>query len=450
MMSIRARFFIISVASVTIALLFAAWFLVELFSDNYGRRIDAELTEHINQLTGALEFSADGRLQSPDGPADNRFRRAYGGLYWQINDPAKNAELRSPSLFDFALPLPRDSHPPGTIHRYRLKGPEGTDVVVQERVVLVAAPGGSRYIRIAVALDAAVLEDARGRFAWEIMPYVGLLAIFLVLMSTVQLRIGLEPLGKVGRDLENIRQRKAERLPGPYPKELTGLASQVNHLLEAQSSAIEKARRRASDLAHGLKTPLTVIANDALTLRDRGETKIADELDALAESMLAHVNHELARARIAQSAELRRSDSRPAKIASDIIRTLKRTGHGEALEWITEIPDPLTLPIDPHDLRELIGNLLENAAKWARNEVSIRLEGSRLVIEDDGPGVAEERMADLTQRGLRLDDRTPGSGLGLAIVKEITEVYGLGLTLENRSPAGFRATVIFSAAPTPT
>ena len=449
MMSIRARFFIISAASVTIALLLAAWFLVELFSDNYGRRIDAELTEHINELTGALAFSADGGLLPPEGPADNRFRRAYGGLYWQINDPAKNAELRSPSLFDFALPLPTDSHPPGTIHRYRLKGPEGTDIVVQERVVLVAAPGGSRYIRIAVALDAAVLDEARGRFAWEIMPYVGFLAVFLILMSAVQLRVGLEPLGKVGRDLENIRQRKAERLPGPYPKELRGLAGQVNHLLEAQSKAIEKARRRASDLAHGLKTPLTVMANDALTLRNRGETDIADELDALAESMLAHVNHELARARIAQSPELRLSDSRPAKIASDIVRTLKRTEHGEPLDWSIDIPASLTLPIDPHDLRELIGNLLENAAKWARHAVSIKLEGSSLVIDDDGPGVAEERMADLTQRGLRLDDRTPGSGLGLAIVKEITEVYGLGLTLENLSPAGFRATVLLAAPPTP-
>lgn len=443
MMSLRARFFLVSVASVTVALLFALWFLVEVFADSYGRRIDAELTSHVNTLAGALAFSPDGTLLAPHGPADNRFQQPYSGLYWQIDDPARKAVLRSPSLFDFALPLPNDAHAPGTIHRYRLPGPEGRDVIVHERAVIAAAPGGTRAFRITAAMDAATLDEARSAFALETLPYVSGLALFLVLMSIAQLRVGLAPLDRVAADVDAITERRAERLPGPYPDELKGLAGQVNRLLEAQASAVEKARRRASDLAHGLKTPLTVLANDSLTLRERGEVEIADELDRLAESMLAHVDHELARARIAQSPELRRADARPAAIARDIVRTLRRTEHGETLQWIVEIPDALLLPVDPNDVRELLGNLLENSAKWARREVSVRWSGTGLVIEDDGPGVAPERVAQLTDRGVRLDHRVPGSGLGLSIVKEIVAVYGLELSLENRSPRGFRATVGF-------
>jgi signal transduction histidine kinase len=445
MMSLRARFFLVSVASVSVALLLALWFLVELFSDSYGRRIDAELTSHVNTLAGVLRFAPDGALMAPESPADNRFRQPYSGLYWQIDDPARKAVLRSPSLFDFALPLPDDAHAAGSIHRYRLPGPDGKDVIVQERAVIAAAPGGTRTIRVTVAIDAAVLDEARSTFARETLPYIAGLALFLVLMSIVQLRLGLAPLAKVAADVDAVTRRTAERLPGPYPAEFTGLTGQVNRLLEAQASAMEKARRRASDLAHGLKTPLTVLANDALTLREKGEAEIADELDSLARSMLAHVDHELTRSRIAHSAELRSADAEPAAIARDIVRTLKRTEHGETLEWTVTVPAGLMLPVDPHDLRELLGNLLENAAKWAVKRISITWSAGSLVIEDDGPGVAPDRLGELTDRGVRLDHRKPGSGLGLAIVKEIVAVYGLALTIENRSPHGLRVTVGFPA-----
>lgn len=443
MMSLRARFFLVSVVSVTVALLLALWFLMELFSDSYGRRIDAELTGHVNVLAGAVRFAPDGVLQAPESPADNRFRQAYSGLYWQIDDPARSATLRSPSLFDYALPLPDDSHAPGAIHRYRLPGPDGKDVIVQERVVIAAAPGGARTIRITVAIDATVLDEARITFARQALPYIGGLALFLMLMSIVQLRLGLAPLDRIAADVDAITRRKAERLPGPYPREFEGLAGQVNRLLDAQASAMEKARRRASDLAHGLKTPLTVLANDALTLREKGEVAIADEIDGLAYSMLAHVDHELTRSRILHSPELRSADAEPAKIAHDIVRTLKRTEHGEVLEWTVEIPAGLLLPIDPHDLRELLGNLLENAAKWADRNVSVSWSANGLVIEDDGPGVPPDRLGELKERGVRLDHQKPGSGLGLAIVWEIAAVYSLQLKLENRIPHGFRVTVGF-------
>lgn len=447
MLSIRTRFILVTLLSVTLALSLAAWFFIGLFAANLERRIDTELTSHLNFLAGTLGFAPDGRLIQPDSPKDNRFFKAYGGLYWQIVDPSTSSELRSPSLFDYALPLPADAHVPGSVHRYRLKGPEGRDVIVQERDLIVAAPDGSREIRIAVAIDAATLDDARSEFAITILPYVAALALFLVAMSVLQLSFGLKPLATIAADLNAVREKRATFLPGPYPGELTELVRQLNQLLETQGRTIERARARASDLAHGLKTPLTVISNNAQRLEEKGETEIASELDMLAQSMLAHVNHELARTRIAQSPDQRRSDASPAKICGEIVRTLKRTEQGERLAWSIEIPESLTLPIDPHDLREMIGNLLENAAKWARSSVSvtgIRTGGDWLLsIDDDGPGVDETRIPDLTRRGVRLDHQTPGSGLGLAIVREIAEVYRLTLTFENRPQGGLRASVLF-------
>ena len=445
MISIRTRFIIVSLISVTTALSFASWFLVALFADNYEKRIDTELTSHINRLAGALEFTPEGNLKTPESPADNRFYKAYGGLYWQIDDAARHTELRSPSLFDYALPLPADRHTVGAIHRYHLKGPEGGDVIVQERVLQFAAAGGPRVIRIAVAIDASVLDNAKGDFARAIIPYVAALAVFLVAMSVAQLMIGLRPLSTIASDLDDVRERRSQTLPGTYPRELSGLVGQLNRLLLAQASAIDKARSRASDLAHGLKTPLTILSNNAQKLEDKGETEMAGELDHLARQMLAHVNHELARARIAHSPEQRRSDADAPRLIADLIRTLKRTEDGERLDWVTDVPQTLMLPLDPNDFRDLIGNLLENASKWARARVSVTASahqhGWQIVITDDGPGVAEDKLSQLTTRGLRLDHQRPGSGLGLAIVQEIATVYGIDLHLENEAQGGLRVTL---------
>lgn len=451
MRSLHGRFIIISLVAVSVSLAAASGAFIQIFADSYGKRIQNELTGHINRLAAVLRFSADGKLEVPANPADNRFITPYGGLYWQIDDPSDKVELRSPSLFDYALPLPADeAHPVGVMHQYRLPGPDSKDVIVQERVLLLVAPGGKRPIRIAVALNAEEVDSARFAFALDILPYIAALALLLVLMSIVQLWIGLKPLDKIGRDLDAVRDRRAIMLPGPYPRELQPLVHQLNRLLESQAAAIEKARSRASDLAHGLKTPLTVLTNNALTLREKGEIEIADELDHLAAAMLSHVEHELARARITPSAEQRTGDANVARIIGETVRMLGRTEAGERLEWSVDIPDELWVPVDPHDFRELTGNLLENASKWAKSFVSAcaELEDSicRLVIQDDGPGVSADRLPELPRRGVRLDHLKPGSGLGLAIVSEIAAVYDLKLVLENRTGGGFRAEVVFPGA----
>lgn len=447
MHSIRGRFLIVSAASVLLAMVLASFVFVTLFTRNLERRIDDELTGHINRFAGTLRFAADGSLELPDRPADRRFSEPYGGLYWQVEDDLAKRQLRSPSLWDYTLPLPDDAHEPSAVHRYTLPGPEGSDLIVQERQFVVAAPEGPRPVRVALAIDARTLTEARRAFVLDIIPFMIALAAFLVAASLAQLTFGLRPVSAVSEGLNRIRERKAERLDGRYPSELQGVVDAVNRLLDAQADIIQKARTRAADLAHGLKTPLTVLANDAATLKEHGEDDIARELAHLATVMQAHVDRELARSRIAATAELRASDADIATAVDRIVRTLKRTPRGGVLAWSVDVAPGMVVGVDPHDLDELLGNILDNAVKWSRTAIGVSAEREggriRLVIEDDGPGADPADIKRMMERGIRLDSQTPGTGIGLSIVRDIATVYDLAIDITNRPDGGLRVAVLF-------
>ncbi|UJW74426.1 sensor histidine kinase [Rhizobium sp. SL42] len=446
MQSIRGRFILVSLISVLVALAMASLVMVLLFTRNLEARVDTELSGHINNIAGALRFAGDGALDLPDRPVDRRFEEPYGGLYWQVEDDDRASELRSASLWDFTLPLPDDVQETGTIHRYQLPGPEGTDLIVQERKIIFAAPGGKRAIRIAAAINASVVSDASRAFAFDIIPYMLALAAFLIAASLAQLTFGLKPISSVANGLDRIRERRAERLDGRYPKEFKDVVSAVNQLLDAQAQLIEKAKSRAADLAHGLKTPLTVLSNDAATLRERGEVAIADELTHLAGVMQAHVEHELTMSRIAANASLRRSDANIAAAVDLIVKTLRRTPRGERLNWHIAVPPDLAVGVDPHDLQELLGNILDNSVKWSKTEISIEAnrheQRTQLIIEDDGPGADPAGLRTMMERGTRLDLKTPGTGIGLAIVRDIAAVYDLSVEIDNRPHGGLRIRIL--------
>ncbi|HWU64218.1 MAG TPA: HAMP domain-containing sensor histidine kinase [Ensifer sp.] len=449
--SIRGRFLLLSALMVGLALALTAALLVSLFSTNIRKRIDLELTSQINTLAGALTFDAGGRLLRPAGSLDPRFGIPYGGLYWQIVDDSAGQTMRSVSLFDTLLELPADTHTDGTIHHYLLPGPENRTLIVLERLVRVAAPGGQRAIRIAVAINSLALEEARNGFVRDFAPAMAALGLFLIGASIAQLAFGLRPLSSLSDGINRIRERRDSRLTGDYPLEFQSTVTAMNQLLDAQGAMIEQARRRAADLAHGLRTPLTVLSNDALTLREKGETALADELDHLASTMRAHVERELALLRIAARPDLRRGDSDVPKLVSDVIRTVSRTPNGEEITFSTAGPASLTASVDPGDFREIAGNLIENAAKWAKSRVEIAWgnDGGRIWFRviDDGPGVPQTELANLTRRGWRLDSAKPGSGLGLSIVREIAAVYDMEFALENdRHLGGLAASVSLATA----
>src|SRR5690606_25904937 len=236
---------------------------------------------------------------------------------------------------------------------------------------------------------------------------------------------GLSPLASVRKRLAAIREGQATRLGAAFPKEVQPLAAEIDALLEAREREAERARERAADLAHGLKTPLQVLAGDVERLRQKGEAGIAADIEQITTAMRRHVERELARARMKSGVKTARANVR--EVIDRVLAVVTRTPEGARLTWEVGCPPPLLARIDADDFAEAIGNLVDNAARYARRVVRIeaRAEDTRvkLLISDDGPGIPPERISEVLARGGRLDEAGAGAGLGFAIVQEIVEAW---------------------------
>lgn len=442
--SLRLRLLLAAAISVGLALVVAGLGLVALFDRHVERRVDAELHTYVSQIAGAVEFQPDGTPSLVHELADPRFERPYAGLYWQIV-PKDATAVRSRSLWDYVLTLPPPAVEIGRPQRYSLAGPEGRPLHAYERRIVFDRNGVEHILRIVVAVDQHELDNARDEFVEDIVPALIVLALILTAAAWAQVNVGLKPLEAIRQGVIAIRTHRERRLARDFPDEIMPLVQEVNDLLEVQEQAVARARMRAADLAHGLKTPLTVLANDANKLRRHGQADMAAEIEGLVRTMQRHVDHELARVRVA--ANTRRQGGRADMLHGlrGITETIKRSPHGEQLTWYVESGEGITAAIDPHDLAELLGNLVDNAAKWAKTEIhaAVAVDGGMAVaiIRDDGPGVPAEALEDLGKRGMRLDERVAGSGLGLAIVRELLDAYGGSLRLANGPQGGLVAEI---------
>jgi signal transduction histidine kinase len=443
--SLRARLTLAAALSIALALVVAAVGLVALFERHVERRIGQELDAQLAQLAAAAQIAGDGAVIVDPPPPDPRLAQPLGGLYWQIDDERDGRRLigaaRSRSLWDRPLRLPPDQPPAGVIHAHRLAGPDGRPLLVRERRILLPGGDGDHALRLMTAIDAAELTRARNAFATDMLPYLALIALVLGLATLVQIRAGLAPLEAVRRGVGAIRSGRVRHLADDYPDEVMPLVAEVNALLAAREQAIERARAWTADLAHGLKTPLAALAADAGRLRQAGNAAVADDLEQLAEVMRRRVDRELIRARVRSGAETRQARTDVVDACQRLLRTLRRTPMGERIEWRFDAPTRAPAALMPEDVMELLGNLLENAAKWAAKRVEIGIEASngdpiRLQIADDGPGVPDAELPRLGERGLRLDLRKDGSGLGLAIVRDIIDAYGGSLAFNQADGGG--------------
>jgi signal transduction histidine kinase len=451
--SLRLRLLLAQAASVVVALVLAGIGLTVLFERHLERRVDQELATYARQLAAHLVIDADGALNLEAPLADPRFAVPLSGLYWQIEDQGTGTVLRSRSLWDDVLPLPVDEPEPGQAHRHPLPGPGGSLLVVHERLVLLGNGPGERRIRIAAAVDRATLDAAGTDYARQLAIALAGLALVLVAAAAVQVWYGLRPFEAVRRAVTAVREGRAKRLDGRFPDEIRPLVQEVDALLEAQEGSLARARQRAADLAHGLKTPLTVLGSEARGLAARGETKAAAELDRLARDMRRHIERELARTRLA-GATSRGQATALAPAIDRLVRTLRRTPAGEARDWRLDVPAHLLVAVEADDLGELLGNLLDNAAKWARQSVTVQAVADagdvRLAIADDGPGVDAAELDQLGTRGHRLDTGKPGHGIGLAISRDIALAYGGTIAFANHPDGGLRVSLTLPAAQLPT
>jgi signal transduction histidine kinase len=448
--SLRLRLLVLATGVIILVMVLAGLGLSSLFYRHIERRIGQELDTHIDQITAALRFSPDGEISLFRQPADPRFQQVYGGLYWQVTDQKTGKVLRSRSLWDTELDLPGDKLTPGQIHVHGGTGPRGNPLLVHEQVAIIPFNGSDHDLRVAVAIDKREITELNALFGRDVTTALVILGGVLLAGFAIQIGAGLRPMRAIRDGLNDIRSGKAKRLSANVPEEIAPLVTEVNELLESQEKEMIRARDRAADLAHGLKSPLTALSADIRNLRRLGQNEIADDLDELAQHMRRHMERELSRARTRYRRTAMATQLAPAIEA--IIRTLKKTPDGSSLSITADIDADLIGMIDRESLNEIIGNLGENATRHARSKVAFRGRKSDaqivLSIEDDGPGVDENMRNQISTRGKRLDETGKGTGLGLAIVNEILDEIGGSLELEHSELGGLCAEVRIPAAKT--
>jgi signal transduction histidine kinase len=446
--SLRLRLLLLGGVTIGLALIIAGLGIAGLFERHVERRAVAELDTYLRQISAGVTFEAMGAIAFKRTLPDPRFGEPLSGLYWQIEDETQKQLLRSRSLWDSVLRLPEDVLDIGKIHLHTIEGSAHSILLVRERSISYATPAGTHRVRISVALDTREIRAARAEFNSDAVKALALLGIALMAAAWAQISLGLRPLKTLRESVIAVQSGHETRIGVTEPQEVMPLVSAVNSLLDAQAEAMESAKARAADLAHGLRTPLTVLIADAAKLRESGAASMAAEIEELADTMRRNIDRELSRARLQGVHNLQIHETRIEPAVTKLVRALGRTPKGEELEWHVHVRQDIAAPLRESDLTELIGNLLDNACKWANESVTISASSGdaiTIVIEDDGPGAPASFVHRLGERGLRLDEAVPGSGFGLAITHDIAKAYGGTLTLANVEPHGFRATVSFPA-----
>jgi signal transduction histidine kinase len=447
--SLRLRLIVASALAITLALTASSLLLSRLFAEHVERRTDAELNTHLNQIVASLEVAPDGTLQNTGEPADPRFQRPYSGLYWQI-DQQSGPRQRSRSLWDFELTPSPATFPAGAIQHVSLLGPGNSTLFAIDRAVRIGPATGPLSLHITVGIDRHDIDIATSNFRTVLAQSLLAIGTALLLAFAAMLQIGLLPLKRLSSALQRMHVGERTNVDGTYPSEVQSLVDDVNRLLDKEHETVARARERASDLAHGFKTPLAVLSAVSRDLKREDRTAAAAEIDMQIDLMGRHVSRELARVRMSGASAVERGGIAVRPIADKVVAALRRIAEDRDLSFTVDGAASIRFAGDDTDLLELLGNLCENASKWART--SIRVGISRrgadvvLVVEDDGPGIDEGQRNEVLARGRRLDEGTDGSGLGLAIVTKTVEAYAGGIGLSRSTLGGLRVEVTLPAA----
>lgn len=430
------RWRLLSGAAVAIlAALAVAWiFMVVVFERHLERRLQSELERDGLRLAAVLAIGADGAPQIPTPPGDPRLHAPASGYYWQVSNAA--GIVRSRSLWDSDLPEPRDIAADAWRLR-RAAGPFEPSIVLLERRIEPDRDG--EPVTIQLAQDTAPLASARDEFGQEMAIFLLFLWIVLAAAAWLQVRLGLMPLSRIGADVAALQRDPSARLADARLQEILPLTEAINTLAETRERDLKQARRRAADLAHGLKTPLSALRAHLRRARD-GENAMADGgFDRAVDAIERAIEAELARVRVSVIRAAPSGQAKARAVVERLVDVLEHTDRGEQLVFSVDIADELVIPMSAEDLSELLGSVMDNAMRFARRQVRISgaeaAAGAHVLVEDDGPGIPEADRRDALKRGARLDEGG-GAGLGLAIAKELAESAGGALELSEAALGG--------------
>jgi signal transduction histidine kinase len=441
----------------TIAILFVTGIVLStLYRQAVERSFDRRLGVYLRTLVAdvaAPEEQSGDRNPPAQSLGEPLFDLPLSGWYWQVTrlNAARPDVRSSRSLWDAGLPPLAESGvlagTDGTRRSY-VSGPEDQRLRLIERTVDLGEDG--RYL-VAVAGDSQEIDEETRSFDRALTLTFSILIIVLVLTTMFQVRFGLAPLKGISDGLARIRAGTAERLAGVFPVEIAPLARETNALIDANREIVERARMHVGNLAHALKTPLSVMVNEASAHRDDPfAQKVVEQADIMRDQVARH----LERARLAARQSVVGTVSDVLPVVYALARTMEKLHLGRGIAIDVDAPAEVTFRGEQQDLEEMIGNLVDNACKWAQARVSVEIvrevtqtgQMVRIVVDDDGPGLTAGQREQVARRGRRLDETKPGSGLGLSIVVELAGLYGGSLTLGSAPIGGLRAELVLPAA----
>ena len=454
--SLALRLFLWATVWTVVILIITGIALSTLYRHAVERAFDRRLDVYLRTLVADVASPEEGSEKFPQSIGEPLFELPLSGWYWQVTrlDSKKPEVHSSRSLWDAGLPkLPNSGD--AAIEQARegyAQGPEDQNLRIVERNIDLGDDG--RYL-IAVAGDASEIDDETHSFDRAIGATFLALTIALLLTTALQVRFGLAPLKRISASLAAIRSGRAERLAGDFPVEIAPLARETNALIDANREIVERARTHVGNLAHALKTPLSVLVNEAAT---RGNDPLAHKVLEQTDIMRDQVARQLERARLAARSTVVSTLIDVPPVVTALARTMEKLHRERDIAIDVDVPAHASFRGEQQDLEEMVGNLVDNACKWAQSRVAIEViaeqptaasdrsanvEGAeksrvRIIVDDDGPGLSPAEREQVALRGQRLDETKPGSGLGLSIVVELAKLYGGVLTLGTAPIGGLR------------
>jgi len=439
--SLRRRLIVASIFWICAGFLVAFWLLSAIFHAQASAQFYEELDVHVLELERLVQEDEQGQLAMGSHFSDPRYDVPSSGYYWVVRTNG-DVDLESPSLSGLDLRIPPDDHKPGeTIERHSVEGPTGKLLFVERTINTQHIDQQIRqYI---VGTDKRHLDAMVASFNKLLATALSVFAVAMIAATILLLKFAMAPFDRLHAALSQVRSGNSRQIDGAFPQEVQPLVTEFNGLLVGITDMLQRARAGAGNLAHGLKGPLTIIANESFEMDERGEQDSAAIIRDQSRKMQRHIDHHLARARASIVARMPGMRTSLEKELAQLVQALQTLYKDKSILVETEIDPDLFLTTDTQDLNEILGNILENAFKFARSSISISARRSprdlvAITIEDDGPGLPLEAREMVFGIGNQWDQLKPGHGLGLAIVKELLELYGGEVRLDDAPGGGLR------------
>jgi signal transduction histidine kinase len=440
--SLKFRLLGLALVWSAVALIVAGLVISSLLRQFVERNFDAGLSATMVSIMVGTEFDQTGNLVLANPVIDPRFEQPLSGWYWQVST-ASEIVARSRSLWDVDLGTGA-GEPDGSVVTATTTDSSGRAIRLMRRDFTV--PGGTERMRVLVSMPAEIIDAEVASIVNPLALSLALLGLGIAIAIGLQVHFGLQPLARMGRNIVAVRRGEMALLPQERYREIAPVVTELNGLIEHNRDVIARARTHVGNLAHGLKTPLSVLDNEI------AGRKPADEaiLSEVSQTMNRMIGHHLRRARSAATLGVIGTRTDVAETVNDLLPVFRGVYADRRLTISADVPAGLYFAGERQDLEEMLGNLIDNACKWTTQRVDITAAADNghlsLRIADDGPGMGSEEAEAAKARGVRFDEAKPGSGLGLSIVEDLVQLYDGKLSFAANEPRGLVAALTLPAA----